>query len=33
MQIIDVFTENEEMYDITPWDASQTMIEKAGFDN
>ena len=33
MQIIDAYSEEDGMYDITQWDAAQIMIRKSGFEN
>ena len=33
MQIIDALSEEDGMYDISQWDATQIVIRKAGFDN
>ena len=32
MQVIDALSEEDEMYDMTQWEASQIVIRKAGFD-
>ena len=33
MQIIDALSEEDGMYDMSQWDATQIVIRKAGFDN
>lgn len=33
MQVIDALSEEDGMYDISQWDATQIVIRKAGFDN
>ena len=33
MQIIDAYSEEDGMYDITQWDAAQIIIIKSGFEN